>query len=433
MASQRIEGISGAIGRGLTEALAPLRTAAEVDEDNILDVDDVRGKIQHLYDTDRVLYDYYTAFHSTLMGNYRKAEYETKAEGSLKVYREWREKSVEAFKALLEHHFPDRWDVQDIGVASFEKADRTLECLSRGKWDVNMASDSRLSGTLYQVVILFPEFVITNSRRQEHTIKDLYIKFQLDHKLSMKNLCGWRGTKSIQEYRRAYSHSHMRTGNGWSAFCLGSTSFETLVGELGFSMFDEMKYELFMQTLPDYLRWESLEGGPHITIQQAFHESSNSARAPEIHSSTRQSIISRFISGRPKITYNVTIDKSGVINVSIVTDISFIEQLTKYTPDTLHYPMNTVTLSSAYPSEDNMTDTELARTNASFSPELLFKGNWVKLRIEKQEKDTEENKIEKYADSRLISWAVIELKAMLTDYIYNSFWYGTSKKVGEAR
>lgn len=147
-----------------------------------------------------------------------------------------------------------------------------------------------LSPTEFQLIILFPEVNITNSKAYKHVMKDLYVKINIDisihnvtngNRLSNIGLSGRRGKLSEEEYHSDYGHSHF-SGRGierWSDFCLGSSDFAMIIQTMRFSLTPE-DWSLLFLSLDNYVSWESLEGGPYhrinsVSLRQESHNSSD--------------------------------------------------------------------------------------------------------------------------------------------------------------
>lgn len=135
----------------------------------------------------------------------------------------------------------------------------------------------KITESEFQIIVLFPEIRINNSRRNTHIIKDLYVKIDINMVLGARvgdrvsniSLYGRRGMLSDEEYRSNYGHSHF-SGNGierWSDFCLGSSDFSMIVHTMKFSLTEEDWMLLFL-SLENYVSWESLEGGPYRKIAE---------------------------------------------------------------------------------------------------------------------------------------------------------------------
>jgi len=140
--------------------------------------------------------------------------------------------------------------------------------------------------TMYQVSfrVLYPKFVISNSKGIEHTIRDLIVihNFEIkDGNLVPTSLRGGRLTRNILEIASQYQQSHLSsiTVDTYrkdpfvcTGFCMGSsTDVSILKAELKTDFMqgtiDYNKFELFLYTVDSMVKWESLEGVPyrHIT------------------------------------------------------------------------------------------------------------------------------------------------------------------------
>ena len=127
----------------------------------------------------------------------------------------------------------------------------------------------------FNITVLFPEVQITNSRRTQHTMKDLYVRINIDitpqakvgDRVSNITLYGRRGTLSEEEYQSNYGHSHFSGGGveRWSEFCLGNSDFAMIINTMKFSITQEDWMLLFL-SLGNYVAWESIEGGPYKNI-----------------------------------------------------------------------------------------------------------------------------------------------------------------------
>lgn len=157
---------------------------------------------------------------------------------------------------------------------------------------------NKQSITQFDLIVLFPEINITNSRNHKHVMKDVYVKINIDitshnvntgDRLSNIVLSGRRGKLSEEEYHSAYGHSHF-SGRGierWSDFCLGSSDFAMILQTMKFSLTAE-DWSLLFLSLENYLSWESLEGGPYKNIssvslrQQTYNSSDFKSHALEL-------------------------------------------------------------------------------------------------------------------------------------------------------
>ncbi|MHA1197787.1 MAG: hypothetical protein ACTSQF_00320, partial [Candidatus Heimdallarchaeaceae archaeon] len=85
-----------------------------------------------------------------------------------------------------------------------------------------------------------------------------------------------RGKVSPAEYDNGYMHSHLpaiavSSVQSFNGFCLGEDGIAQTIMMLN----STWSYELFrmaMLQLDDYVRWESLEGGPHICMEDVYEK-----------------------------------------------------------------------------------------------------------------------------------------------------------------
>lgn len=130
-----------------------------------------------------------------------------------------------------------------------------------------------------EFITYFPDITIKNSEGKSHRIIDLYTKFTInpDNKFS-GGLYGLRATRTHSEVNCGYIHSHLHSGNGrrsWDNFCLGdSTPIRTLITEFSSDTenYTEDNIDMFCYQLNNFVRWESLEGNPYISIRNVTNK-----------------------------------------------------------------------------------------------------------------------------------------------------------------
>lgn len=146
-----------------------------------------------------------------------------------------------------------------------------LEDLYPDRWDWNERDE---------IIVHFPEILITNSKSQRHKIKDLYTKLKYSHveKRFKSTISGTRLSITNSELNGAYAHSHLpsiskQSIGEFSDFCLGSSTLNYLLSDLATvsliktNLEDlKIKFMLSMMETENYLHWESLEGGPFKKI-----------------------------------------------------------------------------------------------------------------------------------------------------------------------
>jgi len=159
----------------------------------------------------------------------------------------------------------------------------SLECIYKDNWDLQVNPNNPLS--LYTVIIKFPSFYIVNGRNERHEIKDLYVRFKFKKGFVLScPIEGTRGTLSFVEYESRYLHSHLPRLNirskedlkdtivqatSFNTFCLGVGDFADINSEWKCEdkVFNQEEFELLLYQLQAYVQWESLGGGPYISIR----------------------------------------------------------------------------------------------------------------------------------------------------------------------
>lgn len=154
-----------------------------------------------------------------------------------------------------------------------EKVKESLQSVFPDKWDLHSTSRG---GIVYTLIIKFPKIEIVNGKEGKHTIRDLYIKWQFTKGFVIKDpLVGIRGLVDYVEYKCGYAHSHLphasykSSSSSWSPFCLGSGEFAQANSEWRMTdhKFTQEGFELFLYQLDAYVKWESLQGGPYMRME----------------------------------------------------------------------------------------------------------------------------------------------------------------------
>ena len=116
--------------------------------------------------------------------------------------------------------------------------------------------------------VRFPKVEMTNEDDAEHTIEDLVFQFIFNSDLTISMMSTSRYSATPEEIAVNYGHSHSGTGclYGFThAVCLGETplndAYLNLKTEANFDYF-----ELFLHQISDYVKYESLNGGPYVEI-----------------------------------------------------------------------------------------------------------------------------------------------------------------------
>lgn len=156
-----------------------------------------------------------------------------------------------------------------------------ISCLNivyKDNWDIEL---NKIDNQYELVpIVLFPKITLTNSQKENKVIKNLIISFHIRKNKERFFISELRGTKyfftDIDFYLK-YIHSHIETfrSNFYEAqkFCTG-------LGEAFKSLFnisesdDKNNIMYFLLSLESFVKWESLEGGTHIKMNNTFAENS---------------------------------------------------------------------------------------------------------------------------------------------------------------
>ena len=116
------------------------------------------------------------------------------------------------------------------------------------------------------VYIKFENILIKNSKKESHLIKELFVKLQLYN--GGIYIYGGKFKYTDEELYARYRHSHLSSGvvGRFDRFCLGNGYLE----KFNYTSYIEPSEDnviLFFHLLNDFLKWESLEGGPHIKME----------------------------------------------------------------------------------------------------------------------------------------------------------------------
>ena len=183
-----------------------------------------------------------------LLPKHLASKYERKASSQLAELLERDDNTIKQVKYSLQAIFPNNWELK-IGNNILEP---------------------------YLLTIKFPNIEITNGNNLKHTISDLYVRWAFKEGFVIsRRLAGVRGLVDYVEYKCGYSHSHLPsvsyTNNvpEFNTFCLGSGDFATANSEWAMPdhEFTQEGFELLLYQLDGYVKWESLQGGPYMRIE----------------------------------------------------------------------------------------------------------------------------------------------------------------------
>lgn len=130
------------------------------------------------------------------------------------------------------------------------------------------------------IILKFDSVNVSNSKGLSHTIYDMYIKLNMSNNFDrLLRIEGKRCKVKLIEYISKYKFSHLSDSGWerWSHFCFGNnTVMSNLTSMLVTSEFNLILFEALLLQLPQYLSWESLEGGPYKRIANISYGSQQS-------------------------------------------------------------------------------------------------------------------------------------------------------------
>lgn len=162
---------------------------------------------------------------------------------------------------------------------------KVLEESYPGLWDIQFSWDiDRINGILglktnqMYIIIKFPEVTISNSRKLQTLIKDLYVRIPVELKsdsIYFNTIDGTRSTLTNAEKEGNYLHSHLPLSTSpceFSTFCTGSGEINNITALLN-ADFDVDLFKLYLFNLETFTSWESLEGTPYRYISELLESS----------------------------------------------------------------------------------------------------------------------------------------------------------------
>ena len=300
------------------------------------------------------------------------------------------------------------------------------------------------------VTIHYPEILITNSYKQKHKIRDLYLTFTISCSRSVSSYskriltisstleCS-RGTLTSIEYAKNYYHSH----HGNSSFCLGYSELRDFLNEVAYTGLNSDNFEFFTYILDDYLKWESVEGGPYRKIENLTNTTLRIYRANvsiSPYDIDTEGIIKYFIDNNielPIINNYKTLIFHAEEPINILTPVVYSnkeieESIKKYLLDT--YDIDDLIRKGFIHAPDNylyhieMIETgeyEIVRT---FDNEILFKGNMLPTNVIEPVRIAGDMDYDKIVEESIVNIIVIEIIKRELDNKLKNLWKEKQKE-----
>ena len=158
-------------------------------------------------------------------------------------------------------------------------------------WDIHLEYEFIGGKTRFEIffVIRYEHIIISNSEDRSRELYELFVVLPISWNSNMNciyisEVLGTRYSIAHDEWFTGYLHSHLGSvdrinsfsrGAYLKTFCLGSSELSELNMELS-TEFDETRFELMLYTIDSYVAWESLEGGPYISMDKITLQSPNS-------------------------------------------------------------------------------------------------------------------------------------------------------------
>lgn len=220
----------------------------------------------------------------------------------------------------------------------FRLAVKATEEIYPGLWDIDFRLDvgswvmeEKVKVSILGIVIKLPEVKITNSKRNSHDIKDLFIKTQLRirdnagiKKLYLDRLEGGRMSLTYAEYNSKYFHSHLPRKSvesnfespGYQTFCTGSGDINISISDINSQGFTFDRYINYLLNISTLASWESLEGVPYVKITSinSFRQGATEYRYNSNNKDLYINYIKRHVAETEwvRLPVNFKLEKSGV-------------------------------------------------------------------------------------------------------------------------
>lgn len=159
------------------------------------------------------------------------------------------------------------------------------------RFEVKIEESYKNSGTL-QIIIHYPEMLVTNEFGSTHLMKDLFLKFYIkksdNNSMRLYGIKILRSTYSINEIDiggsfYVFSH-HMRQSDPlhfYGDLCFGSSNPVSKMINNYSDNIDFTQIQSFIMAMESYFSWESIEGTPYIKMDEFFSRTNNAPNFTE--------------------------------------------------------------------------------------------------------------------------------------------------------
>lgn len=263
-----------------------------------------------------------------------------------------------------------------------------------GESNVELKIDSTINdGKCYDLTIMFPEIVINNNLGLTHKIYDLFVKLVIYEDKISTVIDGIRSTRTELEVMSNYIHSHLPSranAFNYESFCLGQSELNQHLIELSHmnsSSYKEEHFDILFCLLDNYVRYESLEGVPHIKMSTITSKNTNLPIISDLIGKSKLAYENLICNSNSNLNFSFTTDPLfNLVNASfLITDIE--EELIPYVQDFV------IKENGSYYSDVSIINLPLEKTKNVGKMILVFKGVEILYNIILDEK--KENKGQK--------------------------------------
>ena len=305
------------------------------------------------------------------------------------------------FITLVNEYYPNNWHLcvyKDNNVEQYSNSYGVNAVISGTYWKEVVPQ--------FFIYIKFDELLVSNSKDESVTIKDLVIKLHFHSSgdcLNLYEVRGSRFTVTGEEYLTGYTFSHLSgTSRGslyFCSFCFGSTNEAMrILRESLMNDYDEDVAEQFLLQWEPYLTWESIEGGPHKNMRDVLEYSPNASISRQ--RITIEEVISKNFScdGLRELFRRILftmeeypLTSTNFLSVSYIDGISFTEDsienlilgVSSYSEDYIYYEASNGNLfrqRGQARGEHPLSEERLMQLNLAATP-MAFRGTQLKLVI----------------------------------------------------
>jgi hypothetical protein len=128
------------------------------------------------------------------------------------------------------------------------------------------------------LILHYPELTVSNAKKMSTIIYDMFVKIRLYRQYNfykIEEIKGMRMSRTIKELQSGYVFSHLASLKyndtdkelfKYTSFCFGDGQIGMIRSSFNIDC-DLDLLESFIHMLENYLKWESLAGGPHIKME----------------------------------------------------------------------------------------------------------------------------------------------------------------------